>query len=158
MIANSKLGYRKQTLDEFKFENGQILHDVEVEYTTRGTPIYDEDGNITNAIIYCHRFNENCLSIEDLHQLIGPDSPLYDYNFFYISITSLGYPESCSPSTTKLKYDFPKYTYKDCVNFKRKFLVETFNITNILGIIIILLALTSWTTLRWWLLLAIFLI
>ena len=135
MIANSKLGYRKQTLDEFKFENGQILHDVEVEYTTRGTPIYDEDGNITNAIIYCHRFNENCLSIEDLHQLIGPDSPLYDYNFFYISITSLGYPESCSPSTTKLKYDFPKYTYKDCVNFKRKFLVETFNITNVLGIL-----------------------
>ena len=135
MIEDSKLGYRKHVLDEFEFENGQTLRDVEVEYTTRGTPKYDKKGNITNAIIYCHRFNGNCLSIEDLHQLIGPKSMLADFNFFYISITSLGFPESCSPSTTKLKFDFPKYSIKDCVNFKRKFLAEVFNISNILGIL-----------------------
>lgn len=135
MIEDSKLGYRKHVLDEFEFENGQTLRDVEVEYTTRGTPKYDKKGNITNAIIYCHRFNGNCLSIEDLHQLIGPKSMLADFNFFYISITSLGFPESCSPSTTKLKFDFPKYSIKDCVNFKRKFLAEAFNISNILGIL-----------------------
>lgn len=135
MIEDSKLGYRKHVLDEFEFENGQTLRDVEVEYTTRGTPKYDKKGNITNAIIYCHRFNGNCLSIEDLHQLIGPKSMLADFNFFYISITSLGFPESCSPSTTKLKFDFPKYSIKDCVNFKRKFLAEVFNISNIIGIL-----------------------
>ena len=135
MIEDSKLGYRKHVLDEFEFENGQILRDVEVEYTTRGTPEYDEKGNIINAIIYCHRSNGNCLSIEDLHQLIGPQSMTSDFNFFYISITSLGFPESCSPSTTKLKFDFPIYTIKDCVNFKRKFLSDAFNISNILGIL-----------------------
>ena len=135
MIEDSKLGYRKHVFDEFEFENGQTLRDVEVEYTTRGTPKYDEEGNITNAIIYCHRFNGNCLSIEDLHQLIGPKSMLADFNFFYISITSLGYPESCSPSTTNLKFDFPKYSIKDCVNFKRKLLADVFNISNILGIL-----------------------
>ena len=135
MIEDSKLGYRKHVLDEFEFENGKTLRNVEVEYTTRGTPKYDEDGNIVNAIIYCHRFNGNCLSIEDLYQIIGPKSELVDFNFFYISITSLGYPESCSPSTTNLKFDFPKYTIKDCVNFKRKFLAEVFNINNVLGIL-----------------------
>lgn len=135
MIDNSKLGYRKHVLDEFEFENGQVLHDVEVEYTTRGTPKYDEDDNITNAIIYCHRFNGNCLSIGDLDQLFGSESPLSDYGFFYISITSLGYPESCSPSTTKLKFNFPEYSFKDCVNFKRKFLAEVFNIKKVLGIL-----------------------
>ena len=135
MIENSKLGYRRHVLDEFEFENGHILQNVMVEYTTRGTPKYDEYGNISNAIVYCHRFNGNCLSIEDLHQLIGPKSDLADFNFFYISITSLGYPESCSPSTTGLKYDFPKYSIKDCVNFKRKFLSEVFNINKILGIL-----------------------
>ena len=135
MIDDSKLGYRKHVLDEFRFENGQILQDVEVEYTTRGTPKYDEDGNVCNAVLYCHRFNGNCLSIEDLHQLIGPKSGTSDYNFFYISITSLGYPESCCPSTTNLKFDFPKYTIKDRVNFKRKFLDEVFNISRILGIL-----------------------
>ena len=135
MIEDSKLGYRKHVLDEFKFENGQILQNVEVEYTTRGTPKYDEDGKVNNAIIYCHRFNGNCLSIEDLHQLIGPKSGTSDYNFFYISITSLGYPESCCPSTTNLKFEFPKYTIKDRVNFKRKFLDEVFDISKILGIL-----------------------
>lgn len=135
MIDNSKLGYRKCVLDEFEFESGRVLQDVEVEYTTRGTPKYDEDGNITNAVIYCHRFNGNCLSIGDLDQLIGPQSPVSDYNFFFISITSLGYPESCSPSTTKLKFDFPKYTIKDRVNFKRKFLAEVFNMDKVLGIL-----------------------
>ena len=135
MIDKSLLGYRKYVLDEFEFENGQFLRDVEVEYTTRGTPTYDENGNVTNAIIYCHRFNGNCLSIGDLSQLIGPESELSDYNFFHISITSLGYPESCSPSTTGLKSDFPKYTIKDRVDFKRKFLADAFNITKVLGIL-----------------------
>ena len=135
MIDKSKLGYRKHVLDEFEFENGRILRSVEVEYTTRGTPKYDDEGNICNAVIYCHRFNGNCLSIEDLHQLIGPKSELSDYNFFYISITSLGYPESCCPSTTKLKFDFPKYTIRDRVNFKRKFLAEVFNMNKVLGIL-----------------------
>ena len=135
MIDKSLLGYRKHVLDEFAFENGQVLLDVEVEYTTRGTPTYDENGNINNAIIYCHRFNGNCLSIGDLSQLIGPESELSDFNFFHISITSLGYPESCSPSTTKLKFDFPKYTIKDRVNFKRKFLADVFNIEKVLGIL-----------------------
>lgn len=135
MIDNSKLGYRKQVLEEFEFESGQVLRDVEVEYTTRGTPEYDEDGNVINAVIYCHRFNGNCLSIEDLHQLIGPQSMLADFNFFYISITSLGFPESCSPSTTNLKFDFPMYSIKDCVNFKRKFLAEAFGMTKVLGIL-----------------------
>lgn len=135
MIDKSKLGYRKHVLDEFEFANGEVLRDVEVEYTTRGTPIYDENGNVTNAIIYCHRFNGNCLSIGDLSQLIGPESELADFNFFYISITSLGYPESCSPSTTKLKSDFPKYTIKDRVDFKRKFLADAFDMTKVLGIL-----------------------
>lgn len=135
MIEESKLGYRRHVLDEFEFGSGEVLRDVEVEYTTRGTPKYDKDGNVTNAIIYCHRSNGNCLSIGDLSQLIGPESELADFNFFYISITSLGYPESCSPSTTKLKFDFPKYTVKDCVDFKRKFLADVFNIEKVLGIL-----------------------
>ena len=135
MMGKSKLGYGKYILEEFKFDSGQVLNDVEVEYTTRGTPEYDEDGNISNAVIFCHSFNGNCLSIGDLHQLIGPESELSDLNFFYISITTLGYPESCSPSTTDLKYDFPKYSINDCLNFKRKFLAEAFNITKVVGII-----------------------
>ncbi len=134
MIENSKLGYRKHVLDEFEFGTGQVLQNIEVEYTTRGTPEYDEDGNVSNAVIFCHAFDGDCLSIADLENLIGSGGELYSFNFFYISITSLGYPKSCSPSTTGLKFDFPEYTFKDCVNFKRKLLAEVFNIKNVLGI------------------------
>ena len=88
-----------------------------------------------NAFIFCYRVNGDCSSFDELNHLIGRDSVLSDYDFFYISITSLGFPESCSPSTTNLKYDFPQYSIKDCVNFKRKFLYEEFNITKVLGIL-----------------------
>ena len=39
------------TLDEFKFENGRILKDQVVEYTTFGKPQYDDEGHIINAIL-----------------------------------------------------------------------------------------------------------
>lgn len=135
MMENSRFGYDKYIMKEFVFDYGRVLNDLQVEYSTRGTPEYDEDGNIINAFIFCHRFNGNYSSFDELSNLIGPDSILADYNFFYISITSLGFPESSSPSTTNLKQDFPQYSIKDCVNFKRKFLAEKFNITKGLGIL-----------------------
>lgn len=134
-VENSGPVYEKYILDEFEFEYGRVLNDVQVEYATRGTPKYDEDGNIVNAVIFCHKFNENYSQIDEFSQLIGPNGALNDLDFFYISISSLGFPESCSPSTTGLRYDFPQYSIKDRVNFKREFLKEKFNITKVLGVV-----------------------
>ena len=39
-------------MGSFEFENGEVLKDVSVEYMTFGTPKYDENGLISNAIIY----------------------------------------------------------------------------------------------------------
>ncbi len=134
-MGDSKFNTEKYIIEEFKFDYGRVLDNVQVQYVTRGTPKYDDEGNIINAFIFCHRFNGDCTSFDELNHLIGIDSALSDYDLFYISITSLGFPESCSPSTTNLKYDFPQYSIKDCVNFKRKFLSEKFNITKVLGIL-----------------------
>lgn len=41
-------------MDSFDFEDGTRLEDVKVEYMTFGTPLYDEEGFIKNAILYCH--------------------------------------------------------------------------------------------------------
>ena len=135
MVGNPEFNHAKYIIEEFEFDYGRVLNNVEIEYATRGTPKYDDEGNIINAFIFSHRFNGDYSSFDDLHQLIGTESILSDYDFFYISITSLGFPESCSPSTTNLKYDFPQYSIKDCVNFKRKFLAEKFKITKVLGIL-----------------------
>ena len=134
-MVKTKLTNEKYIIEEFKFDYGRVLNNVQIQYATRGTPKYDDKGNIINAVLFCHRFNGDCSSFDDLNHLIGTESVLSDYDFFYISITSLGFPESCSPSTTNLKYDFPQYSIKDCVNFKRKFLSEKFNMTKVLGIL-----------------------
>ena len=43
-------------MDSFEFENGEMIRDAVVEYMTFGTPKYDENGAIVNAIVYCSGF------------------------------------------------------------------------------------------------------
>lgn len=120
-------------MDSFEFESGAILENVVVEYVTRGNPIYDDEGNIINAIIYCPNLKGG-FSIFDRHN--EPVKYLDVFNdFFFIKIISLGAPDSCSPSSTGLKYNFPEYTVNDRVNFKKQFLKEKFDMDKVLGII-----------------------
>ena len=130
----SLLGYGKYTLKEFEFENGEVLNDVVVECLISGPPKYDSDGKIENTVIYCHSYNGNCFSINDLYQITAESAPFDKNEYFIISITSLGFPESCSPSSTGLKLNFPKYSILDCVNFKRQFLKEFLNIEKVMGV------------------------
>ncbi|WP_407377339.1 homoserine acetyltransferase [Methanobrevibacter sp.] len=134
VIHESIPSYGKYVLDEFEFENGEVLKDVEVEYIARGTPEYDENGNIINAVVFCHRFNGSCHSIDDFSMFFAENGYFNEFNYFYICISSLGFPNSCSPSTTNLKYNFPSYTIFDRVNFRRQFLREYFNIDHVLGV------------------------
>lgn len=135
MVVNKSFpSYGVFTMDEFEFENGEVLKDVDVEYVTRGTPRYDEEGNIVNAAIYCHRFNGNCHSIDDYYMFVGDDGYLKEFDLFFICISALGFPNSCSPSTTNMRHHFPKYTVKDRVNFRRQFLSEMFGIDHVFAI------------------------
>ena len=122
--------------DEFEFKSGYVLNDVHVDYGVMGTPKYDDEGNIVNAIMFCHTFEGDYASLSDIHQLIDENKVLSKEEYFFISITSLGFPESCSPSTTGLKDLFPDYVIEDLVNFKRQLLKEKFqNIKRLHGII-----------------------
>ena len=122
-------------MPSFEFENGKILNDVKVEYTTFGTPKYGDDGLISNAVLYCHGSLGRFSSMKKILPLIG-DNDVFDKNkYFFISLTALGSSGSCSPSTTDLKNKFPKYTIKDVSNFQKQFLAEKFNISHVLGVI-----------------------
>ena len=128
-------GYNKYTLEEFELDSGAVLHDVQVEYSLDGTPKYDDEGNIINAIIICHKFNGNYASIGNMHELTKEGGPFDKNEYCFVSMTSFGFPDSCSPSTTGLKHKFPKYNIKDRVNFKRQFLKEKFNMEHVHGVI-----------------------
>ena len=59
------------TLDEFKFNNGEVLKDAKVEYITFGTPGYDENGIISNAVIYFHGSSGSCYSARRISEDMG---------------------------------------------------------------------------------------
>lgn len=123
------------TLKEFKFENDTILKNQTVEYTTLGTPKYDENNHIINAVIYFHGTSGNYGSIKRISEVLGENLPFDTNKFFFISLSTLGTPNSSSPSVSKLNGDYPEYTILDMVNFNKAFLKECFNIINPLGLI-----------------------
>ena len=42
---------------DFKLQSGAIIKDLTTEYATMGTPRKDGNGNITNAVVFCHGFS-----------------------------------------------------------------------------------------------------
>ncbi|WP_298522658.1 alpha/beta fold hydrolase [uncultured Methanobrevibacter sp.] len=122
-------------MDSFEFENGEVLKDVKVEYMTYGTPKYDENGLIKNAILYCAGSLGSFMGINKILPLTFEGCPFDGEKYFFISMTALGSSGSCSPSLTGLKNKFPKYTMRDVVNFQKQFLAEKFGIEHVLGLI-----------------------
>lgn len=121
-------------MDSFEFEYGRVLENVEVEYKTFGTPKYDEEGFISNAVLFFSTFNGIYSFLRESHQYIMDNGNFTD-EFYFIVISPLGTPGSCSPSSTGLNYEFPRYTLRDVVNFKKQFLADKFNIRKVLGLV-----------------------
>jgi homoserine O-acetyltransferase len=122
-------------MESFEFQNGDVLEDVKVEYMTFGTPKYDDEGLIKNAIVYCSGSLGTFAGINKILPLTFDGCPFDRTKYFFVSITALGSCGSCCPSTTGLKNRFPKYSVLDVVNFQKQFLKEKFNISHILGLI-----------------------
>ena len=122
--------------DQFEFENGFTIENAKVDFAVSGTPKYDDEGNIINAILFCHNFEGNYSTISDFRSWTDKNKVFDKDEYYFISITSLGCPESCSPSTSGLNHNFPNYEIKDLVNFQRRLIREKFpNIKKLNGII-----------------------
>ena len=102
---------------------------------TFGTPKCDEEGRICNAIVYAHGSLGNFSSVKKIFPLTAKNDVFDENKYFFICISALGSPGSCSPSTTNLKNKFPKYSIADVVNFQKQFLKEKFGLEHILGLI-----------------------
>ena len=122
-------------MDSFKFENGEVLKNVNVEYMTFGTPKYDENGSINNAIIYCSGSLGTYAGLNKILPLTFENCPFDSSKYFFVSLSALGSPGSCSPSSTDLKNKFPRYSILDVVNFQKQFLKEKFGMDHVLGLV-----------------------
>jgi homoserine O-acetyltransferase len=126
---------KNYNIDEFTFESGDSLDNLNVEYVTLGTPELDSDNNLINGVLYLHGWGGSCTSMKRLDPITGPEKPLDPEEVFIISPTALGSPGSSAPSTTSLGPNFPKYTITDMVNFHYEFLKEKFSIEHLKGVI-----------------------
>jgi homoserine O-acetyltransferase len=122
-------------MDSFEFEYGKVLENVNVEYVASGMPKYDDEGYITNALIFCSETLRENSVLKNAQSYIVNQSSFKEDDFFCIDISSLGTPDSCSPSSTGLKHKFPMYNMNDMIEFKRQFLAEKFKIKKILGLL-----------------------
>ena len=122
-------------MDSFEFEYGRVLENVEVAYATYGMPKYDDEGYITNAVLFSSTFKGEYSFLRKSHDYILNNSDFTNDDFYFIVISPLGVPDSCSPSTTSLKFNFPNYNHRDMVNFQRQFIAEKFKIKKILGLV-----------------------
>ena len=102
---------------------------------TFGTPKYDDNGDIDNAILYCAGSLGDFSGINKILPLTEKGDAFDADKYFFICMSALGSPGSCSPSSTDLKNKFPKYSLVDVVNFQKQFLSEKFAIKHVLGLI-----------------------
>lgn len=130
------LKHQEHFFDEFEFKNGSCIENAKVDYGIVGTPKYDDEGNIINAILFCPGFKKDYSTIVAFNYLAEKNSIFDKEEYFFISITPLGFPESYSPSTSGLKNNFPKYEIEDLVNFQKQLIEEKFpDIKRLNGII-----------------------
>jgi homoserine O-acetyltransferase len=102
---------------EFRFADGQALHNVKFHYRTLGTPKRDAAGDITNAILLLHgttNTGQEFLRASLADELFGPGQPLDASRYYIIMPDGIGRGGSAKPSDG-LKGHFPHYGYQDLV-------------------------------------------
>lgn len=129
------LKQKYQIIKNFKFKSGEILPELNMEYATFGTKKTDDNGNITNGIVYLHGSSGDYSSVKRVKDILGHEKVIDTSDYFVICPTSLGNPGSSSPSTSGMGHLFPKYTVEDMVDSVYNLLTQKLNIKHIKGII-----------------------
>jgi homoserine O-acetyltransferase/O-succinyltransferase len=119
---------------DFKLKSGAVIEQLKVEYATLGNPVKDTNGDIVNAVVFCHGFSGNYSQIQMLKGMVGPGKPFDTDRFYLICPTALGSPGSSSPSVSGLGPNFPKYTVEDMVSAQYLLVTEHLKIKRLMGV------------------------
>lgn len=123
------------TIKDFKFQSGEELEELEVEYFTMGNARRDAEGNIENGLLSLHGWSGDYSSFKRFLDFTMPGEPFDGDKYFIISTTALGSSGSSAPSTSHLGKDFPQYTVGDMVNAQYRLLTEHLEIKQLEGVI-----------------------
>ena len=118
---------------DFTFQSGEALHEMNLHYTTLGSPKKDAEGNVTNAVLIMHGTTGRgggFLSERFAGQLFGPGQLLDASEYYIILPDAIGHGKSSRPSHG-LKMNFPKYTYDDMVRAQYLLLTEHLGVNHL---------------------------
>ena len=133
LSQENKLTPEYYSIKDFKFKSGAVM-DVKQEYATLGKPIKDAQGNITNAVVFCHGFSGNYSQILILKGMVGPGLPFDTDKYFFILPTAIGSPGSSCPSVSGLGPKFPKYNAADMIEAQYQLVTEHLKIKHLAGV------------------------
>jgi homoserine O-acetyltransferase len=133
IAANLRPEYFK--VKDYRLVSGEVLPEMVVEYVTLGRPSRNAQGEIDNAVLWCHGWSGSYLQGPTLYgKAFGQGRPLDPERYYIICPSALGSPGSSSPSTSGLGPDFPAYTITDMVEAQRMLLTKHLGISHLRGV------------------------
>jgi homoserine O-acetyltransferase len=114
----------------FQLENGSVIQDFNLSYTTQGTLNADK----SNAILMVTAIGGNHHRID---YLIGPGKALDTNKYFVICTDAIGNGLTTSPSNSKSQpnVSFPEFNIRDMVNSQHQLIVNHFGITKLVAVV-----------------------
>ncbi|HEY6806529.1 MAG TPA: alpha/beta fold hydrolase [Pyrinomonadaceae bacterium] len=120
-------------IKDFKFKSGETLPELKLHYRTIGTPVKNNSGVVTNAVLIMHGTGgtgTQFLSPQFANVLFGPGQLLDGTKYFIILPDAIGHGGSSKPSDG-LHMKFPHYTYDDMVLAQYKVVTEKLGVNHL---------------------------
>ena len=118
---------------DFVFSSGEVLPELRLHYTTIGSPVLDETGLVTNAVLILHGTGGRgsvFLSEQFAGSLFGLGQPLDAQRYYLILPDAIGAGKSSKPSDG-LRTRFPRYTYDDMVRAQYQLVVDKLRVNHL---------------------------
>jgi homoserine O-acetyltransferase len=121
---------------DYTFRSGETLPELRLRYATAGTPVRNDRGEITNAVLLLHWTGGTHRSLleNDFEELYAPGKPLDAAGHFLIFVDNIGHGASSKPSDG-LRARFPRYGYRDMVDVQHKLVTELLGIQRLRTIV-----------------------
>jgi homoserine O-acetyltransferase len=117
----------------FQFQNGEVLPELRLHYTTLGTPQRDNTGRVTNAVLMLHGTTgtgKNFLAPSQANELFGAGQPLDASRYYIILPDGIGRGGSSKPSDG-LRARFPAYGYNDVVTAQQLLVTQGLGVNHL---------------------------
>ena len=118
---------------DFRFDEGSVLPELRIHYTTLGTPRRNAAGVVTNAVLILHGTagsGRGFLSPSFAGELFGPGELLDSASHFILLPDGIGTGRSSKPSDG-LRAKFPHYRYGDMVRAQYRLLTEKLGVNHL---------------------------